>query len=172
MGFILHKSVNASNGASFGKRLLAWIIDMLIVNLVIFWPFQRLIYIYFGRLEEMGFDVKLLSGIELSPHAYFVIFIISILVMLYFSFFEYYMNQTPGKMILKLKVTYNSDASLMLAISRNIYFIPFFPFYILWVVEPLYLLFYRQTFLERLTGTLTIEESVGSIYNNYNLKKV
>jgi len=172
MRLILNKSNSNSGSASFGKRFLAWIIDMLIVNLIIFWPFQGIIYDYFGRFEGMGFDVRLLSGVELSPNAYFLIFVISLFVVLYFSFFEYYMRQTPGKIILRLKVNYDSDASFMRIIFRNIYLIPFFPFYIFWIIEPLYLLFYRQTFLEKITGTLTVEESTGSVYSHYKLNKV
>jgi len=85
----------------------------------------------------------------------------AILSLAYFSFFEYKLGQTPGMMLLKLKVI-STESKKKLGfwkiVLRNIYVFPYFPFSILWVVEPLMIIFKRERILELMTKTKTVEE--------------
>jgi hypothetical protein len=62
------------------------------------------------------------------------------------------------------------------ALLRNCFVLPFFPFYVFWFVEPLYLAFYKERFLERITGTKTVFESeknqIKGYAKEYKLDKV
>lgn len=65
-------------------------------------------------------------------------------------------------MLLKIKVISiidtHQEITIPRALLRNCFILPFFPFYIFWVVEPLYLAFYKERFLEKITGTKTVYE--------------
>jgi uncharacterized RDD family membrane protein YckC len=153
-----------TNNATFWKRALAFIFDMLLINLVVAWPFQSTLQQY--ALKEFSMDTVL------STQAYFIVIIIFLLALLYFTFLEYYIGQTPGQMLMSIEsVSNDGKMTFWKALGRNIFILPLFPFYIFWVLEPIHLIFYKQRLLERWTNTNTI--MVGKInYKKFNLKKV
>jgi len=102
---------------------------------------------------------------------YFIVFIIFILSMLYFTFFEYYLSQSPGQLLMKIKVESDKDIGFFKSLLRNIYLLPLFPFYLLWIIEPLYLIFYKERLLEKITNTRTVMQK-SELYKKYNLRKV
>ncbi|MGV8172279.1 MAG: hypothetical protein ACP5OA_06325, partial [Candidatus Woesearchaeota archaeon] len=69
-----------------------------------------------------------------------------------------------------------NNISLWKAVIRNCYILPFFPFYIFWIVEPMYLAFYKERFLEKITHTRTIcysnDITYKTKYKEYKLEKV
>jgi len=152
------------NNATFWRRALAFIFDLLLINLVIAWPFQSTLQKF--ALRELTFESVL------PAQAYFIVMMIFILALLYFTFLEYYIGQTPGQMIMGIEsIANNGKMTFWKALGRNIFILPFFPFYVLWVLEPIYLIFYKQRFLERWTNTNTV--MVGKVnYEKFNLKKV
>jgi len=158
------------NTVNFWKRMFAFIIDLLIINIVIIYPFRGVFIKYFSGISiAQSFSS---NNIIVPTDAYWAIFIISILALLYFTFFDYYLGQTPGKMLLKIKVisTKDKDESINMwrALLRNCYVLPFFPFYIFWFVEPIYLAFYKERFLEKISSTKTVfEESDKYASKNY-----
>jgi uncharacterized RDD family membrane protein YckC len=164
---------------SFWKRAVALLLDIIVVNLIIVYPFRGVFIKYFGNLTlEKSLS---LSEVPVPGAVYWTIFIISILTLLYFTFFDYYLGQTPGKMLLKIKSISikNKDTSIGLweALLKNCFALPFFPFYIFWIVDPIYLAFYKERFLERITFTKTVYESEKSgkkknNYDEYKLDKV
>jgi uncharacterized RDD family membrane protein YckC len=117
---------------------------------------------------------NILDTPQLPDNIYLMIFIIFVLAMLYFIFFEYYLGQSLGQMFFDIKIQSKDDnITLMQAFLRNCFILPIFPFYILWVIEPLYLVFYKERLTERLTGTSTIIMSKSSGYlSEYKLQKV
>ena len=151
--------------APFWRRMLAFIFDLLVINLVVAWPFQ-------SALQQYALNSFSLQSV-IPQRAYFIVFLIFILALLYFTFLEYYIGQTPGQMLLNIKsIENNGRMALWKAFIRNIFILPFFPFYILWIVEPLHLAFYRQRLLERWTNTTTVMADAKESTAAYKLKKV
>ena len=145
---------------NFFRRVASFITDILVINIIIIWPFQNIFYEY----ADLGLNIEVLP-----TNIYLAVLIIFILSWMYFSFMEYYLGQSIGQMIMKLKVS--DDISLWKALVRNCYMIPFFPFYILWISEPLYLAFFRERLLEKITGTRTVLTNPPRQYY-YRLKEV
>lgn len=164
------KNINSMT-AGFWKRMLAFIFDIMIINIIIIWPFQKIFsnYVMPGNISS-----NILNTPQLSTSMYFVIFIIFFLAMLYFIFFEYYLGQSIGQMFFDIKIiSKNDNITLWRAFLRNCFMLPIFPFYILWVIEPLYLAFYKERLTERLTGTSTVVVSKSRGYlSDYKLQKV
>lgn len=153
--------------APFWRRALAFVFDLLVINLIIAWPFQSVLQDF--ALTSLSFD----SALPIK--VYFIVFLIFIMALLYFTFLEYYLGQTPGQIMFKIAtVSDNNNMTISKALFRNIFILPFFPFYIFWIVEPLHLAFYKQRILERWTRTNTVMLTEHNKYdlNKYNLKKV
>ena len=159
--------------AGFWKRSLAFIFDLLVINIIIFWPFQKLFSKYFTGISK---ENLMMSESLIPGKIYFAIMIIFILIWLYFTFFDYYLGQTIGQMMLNIKVISLTDNMLFWkALIRNAFVLPILPvFYIpiLWIVETLYMIFYKERFLEKITATRTIILQKKSYLKEYNLKKV
>ncbi|MFH1917388.1 MAG: RDD family protein [Nanoarchaeota archaeon] len=136
--------------AGLVRRLFAIIIDLLILDLVIFSPFAAFFQKEFPGtfFENMG----VLQGF--SGSVAFVFGLISILALLYFTLFQYYFSQTYGMKIMKISV--QGDVSFGRSLVRNLIVLPFFPFYLLWVIEPIAVVMKKSALLERVTGTRTI----------------
>lgn len=163
--------------AGFGKRALSFLFDLLIINIIIIWPFQQV----FDNYVSTGLAFNNISGsmmdAQLPGSIYFLIFIIFFLAMLYFMFFEYYLGQTIGQMFFDIKIISKNDnsgsISLWQSFVRTCFMLPIFPFYVLWIAEPLYLAFYKERLTERLTGTSTVIASKSKGYlKEYKLQKV
>jgi uncharacterized RDD family membrane protein YckC len=148
------------NVVGLGKRFFSFILDFLIINLVIIYPFRGMFIKYFNGLTIR--QAWSSNNLVLPSSAYWAILIISMLALLYFTFFDYYLGQTPGKMLLKIKIISTKDdkkgVDMWRALLRNCFVLPFFPFYIFWFVEPIYLAFYKERFLEKITSTKTVNE--------------
>jgi uncharacterized RDD family membrane protein YckC len=158
---------NLSNSATFWKRTLAFIFDLLLINLVVAWPFQSTLQQY--ALKEFSIDTILPAEI------YFIVLMIFLLALLYFTFLEYYIGQTPGQMLMNMEsISLDGNMTFWKALVRNVFILPFFPFYILWALDPIHLIFYKQRLLERWTGTNTVMKGIHgkSDYEQFNLKKV
>jgi uncharacterized RDD family membrane protein YckC len=136
--------------ASIIRRLLAFIVDLLVINLVIIWPFRSLLTKIFSPLMQNPFLVE-----SIPSQAYVAIAIIAVIALLYFTLFEYSLNQTIGMSLLNLYA--EGNITFFTTIIRNLFIIPFFPFYILWIVDPLHLIFTGERFTERITRTSTVE---------------
>jgi len=172
------KDYSSDNTVGFWKRTLSFLMDILIINLVIVSPFRGIFsgYINSGSLKQS----LSLGAMTMPSNMYWAIFFIFLLALLYFTFFDYYLGQTPGQMLLKIKTISikekDGQIKLWTAALRNCYILPFFPFYIFWVVEPLYLAFYKERLLEKITFTKTVYESDKqsnkNIYKEYKLNKV
>jgi uncharacterized RDD family membrane protein YckC len=166
------------NVVSFWKRMFSFVIDLMIINMIIIYPFRGIFIKYFSGISLS--QTLNSNNMTVPTSAYVVMLIISVLALLYFTFFDYYLGQTPGKMLLKIKVisTKDKDSSVGMgqALLRNCYILPFFPFYIFWFVEPIYLAFYKERFLEKITSTKTVYESdrymVKGYTKEYKLDKV
>jgi uncharacterized RDD family membrane protein YckC len=139
--------------ASLWKRLLAFIIDLILIQFLILLPFEKI----FSNLKvKSASDIFTMSqSMNIPTSVYYAFFFITVLALLYFAFFEYYLRQTIGMTIFGIYA--DGEVTFWKAIIRNAFIIPAFPFYILWIIEPIHLLFYKTRALERFTSTSTVE---------------
>lgn len=184
MSDILHMNKRTNSDVGVWKRLLAFLIDLMVINLVIIYPFRSIFIKYFSGLTLTQSLNS--NNITIPSDAYFAMLIISVLALLYFTFFDYYLGQTPGKMLLKIKTISLAETSkstsgingisMSKALLRNCFILPFFPFYVFWFIEPIYLAFYKETLLEKITDTRTVHESerdnIKTYAREYKLDKV
>jgi uncharacterized RDD family membrane protein YckC len=85
----------------------------------------------------------------------------SILIILYFLMLEIKMSQTIGKMLMKVYVVSdNKELKAWQLLARNLVFIPIFPFVLLWILDPLFMLFTKtnQRLSEILGKTRVVEK--------------
>ena len=131
--------------ASLARRAIAYIIDSIIITLVVIYPFQS----YLKKINK-EINIQDLFTTKLSPDLYIIFSTVALLSLVYFIAFEYYLKQTIGKMIMKIKVVSTKKKfSIFQALIRNISKVVD----ILLVVDVIYLLLSKEK--ERLFGKLS-----------------
>ena len=112
------------------KRIAAFFVDMIIINLVVLFPFRSLFQDIVPKDYSFSEAYKFLStSTNYTGFITSVSFIMSILIILYFLMLEGKMNQTIGKALMGVYVI--SDSSTLKSwqlLTRNLVFIPIFPF--------------------------------------------
>jgi uncharacterized RDD family membrane protein YckC len=148
--------------APLWKRTAAFFLDILLIQIIIVGPFTGIIeskiplsddfmanYNYFQAHPELVGELSIILGI------------IFFLAFAFFIIFEYRMRQTPGKMLLNIHVApenRNEDITFFKIVIRNLVFIPIIPFTLLWIVDPLYLLFTGRRLSDVISKTMVVEE--------------
>ena len=168
------------------KRVVAFMIDMLIINLVVLFPFKGLFEEMLPKNYSFSEAYKVLSGsTDYTGFLTSVSFVMSILIIMYFYMMERKMSQTIGKMMMKIhvadaresdllasktsKLAFNSsslstsdnnDLKAWQLLARNAVFLPLFPFVLLWVLDPLFMFFTKtnQRLSEILSRTKVVEK--------------
>jgi len=155
-GLDLPKYRKYKSSARPWKRIFAFIIDLFIIDLVLF-SFFRPIFSSIGvspasLLSSNDALVKVMVTTSI---------LMSVLMLAYFTIFEFVMRQTPGKMFFNLKVS--SDINIYQAFIRNLWAIPMFPFFLLWIIDPIFMIFRkdRRRLSEILSSTKTEESFMG-----------
>jgi len=146
--------------ASFFKRILAFGIDIAILNFILGYAFGGLVERILPEGDFMSSYEFLLNNPAVSRMLYTLMLSATGIVLLYFIIFEYKMQQTPGKMIFRLKVkSLGKKLKLWQCIVRPLFIIPFFPIILLWVIDPVYAFFNKegQRLLERWSKTKVVE---------------
>lgn len=138
----LPKKQAAIASAGFFRRSAAFIVDLFVLDLFILFPFTSV-------LGDRVLDPYVQPGLLL-----FFLTIVGIIALLYFSLFQLFMGQTIG---MKLFGITTIVFTFQQAVLRNIFIIPTFPFILLWVVEFVHLLIFKERFLEKITGTKTFQ---------------
>jgi len=147
--------------ASLLRRLLAFMIDLAILDLVVFFPFKLLIESYIP--ENIGF-VESYRYIAANPNLISILNTISIFIgilsILYFSILEYKVGKTIGKMIIRLEVKSElKEKSYWQFLVRSLFLMIVFPFSIIFFVDLFYLLFNKtQRWTERISKTIVVEK--------------
>jgi len=146
----------AESNASIFKRLFAFVIDILIVDLVLLWPFDKVLSSVFSGKISASSLAEMMSG------KYYLIFSVTLVFFLYFVLFEQRLGQTIGKMLVNIySVSKQGEMSTWQAIGKNLFLIPAIPFIFLWVIDPVLILFRNESLSEILTRTKTIEQKAG-----------
>jgi uncharacterized RDD family membrane protein YckC len=148
--------------ASVLKRIAAFIIDLLIINLIILFPFKRIFNNIVPDTGSISETVDFLS----SNTAYnmfitLLMLLIAVLAILYFVILEKRLQQSPGKMLFNLYVkSKTKDLKYWQLFVRSMFLIPVFPFVLLWIIDPVVMLFTKenQRLSEILSRTKVVEK--------------
>lgn len=136
---------------SFWKRTLAFLVDLLIIDLLLT-PFESAVQ----NIIPPGVSFVAFQG---SSRLIWLMIAMSAVAVLYFALFEYKLRQSIGKMIFKLYVISDTkELKIWQAVGRSLFIIPIFPFILLWLIDPVYLIFRKRRLSEILTKTWVIEQ--------------
>ncbi len=163
-GLKLPKERTFTGPALVWKRLLAFVADLLIINLIIFFPFKKILQ---RSVPEFGSYSEAYSFLS-SNQSYtttltIVSLLMSLLAILYFVLLEQKIGQTPGKMLFNISVVGDmKKVSFWQFLVRSMFIIPIFPFVLLWIIDPLFLFFTKtnQRLSEVLSKTKTVAKYV------------
>ena len=157
MSFPNKKTIFAQ--ASILKRAAAFFIDLLIINVIVLFPFDS-VFEKFIPNDSFSETFEFLSGNADSTSIKAIIISASIVTILYFVIFEKKLKQTPGKMLFKLYVEgQGKDLKYWQLFARSMFLIPSFPFVLLWLIDPIVMLFTKenQRLSEILSRTKVVE---------------
>ncbi len=160
--------------ANMLKRFLAFLADLLIINLFLFIPFRALLVKMVALPTDslssfMASYTYLMSNPETLDRLSIVVSAMLFMMLLYFVLMERFTNQTLGKKLFGLYIITVDDAvakqkvmsriGLFKALVRNMLFIPLFPFSFLFIIDPIYMLFNpsKQRLSEVLSRTVVVE---------------
>ncbi|HLG23299.1 MAG TPA: RDD family protein [Candidatus Nanoarchaeia archaeon] len=159
--------LNLPNGKYFianaliWKRIVAFLIDMMIINLVVLFPFKAIFSGMVPKGQSFSETLELLSkSTQFTNHLAIVAFIIALFVIMYFYRMEKKMSQTIGKKVLGIYVVSDTgELKMWQAIVRSLVFLPAFPFILLWLIDPLFMFFNKsnQRLSEVLSKTRVVE---------------
>lgn len=150
------------------KRIAAFFIDILIINLIVLFPFRKLFQEIIPKNYSFSEAYRLLSSsTNYTGFITSVSFVMSILIILYFLMLERKMSQTIGKMLMKIYVVSdNNTLKTWQLFVRNLVFIPIFPFILLWIIDPIFM------FLTKTNQRLSEILSKTKVVEKYNLEHV
>ncbi len=149
--------------ASYWKRALAFLIDLLIIDLIVISPFRSI----FRKIlsEQVTFSTAATffeSNPELLNQITWITIVVSILVISYFSVLQFRLRQTLGMMLFNIWVySEEKELSSWKVVISNLTFTPVFPFVMLWIIDPIFLLFSptRQRLMQKFVGIYIVEET-------------
>jgi len=150
--------------AKLWKRLIAFVFDLFLINLILFSPFRGIIG---DILPETTSFQETITYIQERPELIdsmnWIRIIMSGMVILYFTLMERLFSQTVGKMIMHIKVeSLDEKLRVWQCLARSLFFIPLFPFGLFFIIEPISLLFVKDNrrTLELLSKTRTVEKQM------------
>ena len=137
--------------ASAWKRLVAFVFDFLIVDLVVLYPFTN--------IAERAFSLANILSVSFSGSMLALILSVSVFYILYFLLFEWLLGQTIGKMLMRIVSVSLDDKrmSFIQGLGRNLFLLPVIPFVFLWAIDPIFIIWRRISLSEMLTKTKTVE---------------
>ena len=136
--------------AKFWKRVVAYVLDLSLINLVAIYPFR-------DSLEQYS-NYSLLMSSTADGTVATITFIVILLSLFYFTAMEYKTGQTFGKMLMKITtVSTKGNLTLRQTILRNVTK----PFPIILSIDTAYMFFKRthQRLLERFSQTEVVEQA-------------
>lgn len=143
------------------KRIAAFFIDIVIINLFVLFPFRSLFQNIVPKDYSFSEAYKFFSSTNYTNFITSISFIMSILIILYFVMLERKMSQTIGKMFMRIYIISNNNTlKTWQLVLRNLVFIPLFPFILLWIVDPLFMFFTKtnQRLSDILSKTSVVEK--------------
>jgi len=144
--------------ASVLKRIIAFLIDIAIINIISL-PFTLIIFIRI--VPETASISEKINILNNSPVTQIVNFFVLLIALLYFMRLEMKLNQTPGKILFNLYVkSQTKDLKYWQLFVRSMFLIPLFPFVLLWIIDPIVMFFTKenQRLSEILSKTKVVEK--------------
>ena len=145
--------------ASILKRVAAFFIDIIILEFFVLSSFERVV----GKILPVSSFMEMTSYLENNPQKMMLLVVMAIIagvfVVFYFTLFEWALWQTPGKMLVNIRIKEDNIGFWKILMS-NLTFLPIFPFNVLWIVDPVHMFFSdkNQRLMEKWTGIEVIEE--------------
>jgi uncharacterized RDD family membrane protein YckC len=159
------KSKTTNGQASVLKRIIAFLIDLIILNIIVLFPFGSILGEIIDQASSFTDTLDLLSSSS-SFQLSMIIGAISLVTVLYFAIFEKKLGQTPGKMFFKLYVIgEKKEVKYWQLLARSMFLIPYFPFILLLFIDPIVMFFNKdgQRLSEILSKTKTVEKLIYQI---------
>lgn len=143
------------------KRITAFLLDFLLLYFIVIDSFASYFVKIFPKESasfKMSYSYALMHQATMM-HLYYAIIAMMAIIWFYFSFMQYKYSQTVGMMFFGLFVesTVSKELTFWQCAIRNIYLLPLFPIYLIWVISPIYYLFKGERMLEMLSKTKTTE---------------
>ena len=151
--------VQGSIPALLWKRIAAFIVDILVLELTVLTPFRNVIERAIP-INHLSFSA--LNNIQVSGSLAVALLLMGLLSVLYFALCESILGQTVGKMLFHLRVAgIGNPPGFWQCFIRSMFLLPVFPFIMFWMVDPLYMFFTSssQRLLERWSRTATVESA-------------
>lgn len=147
--------------AGIGKRVLAFFVDMFIIDFLILFPLQSIT----EKIVPKSIDFTSLS-VFISQNSSGTIFKIalasSIITVCYFTLLEFVTGQTPGKMLFGIyTIAEKGRLEFANVLLSNLVFLSVIPFiWLLWIAEIIYLWKEpkHQRFTEKIAGIVQVEQ--------------
>lgn len=147
--------------AAIWKRAVAFVIDLFVINLFILTPFKPILS---SKVPVGGTYSEMMEFFASNPEQMSTIvtamMVVTALTLIYFTLMELKLQQTIGKMIMGIFiVSETKELKFFPLLLSNITFIPFFPFMLLWLIDPVYMFTSpkAQRLMERVTGIQQVE---------------
>ena len=160
-GLNLPKERTFKGPALIWKRVLAFLADILVLNLVVFFPFKKILSKMIPDLKSYSEAYNfILANQSYSKAIVLVSLVMALFAILYFVLLQYKLKQTIGMMLFNISVISEiKKLSVLQCIIRSIFLIPIFPFFLLWIIDPLFMIFTKtnQRLSEVLSKTKTVE---------------
>ena len=142
------------------KRMLAFFIDLLVINFIILFPFKRL----FQRIvpSSLSFEetFSLVNDPGLSSMIVATSVFVGILMVSYFMILEGKLGQSIGKILVNIYVASEiKEMRFWQLLVRSLFLMPVFPFILLWIMDPVFMFFTKDN--KRLSEILSKTKVVG-----------
>jgi hypothetical protein len=155
--------------ASIWKRAAGFMIDLAIVDIVIFAPFRGIFTGLMGNAVGYSEAFSALTSSQENLTKLMSIGVyMSILLVLYFTLLEWKIQQTPGKILMNTYIMSDKKIGFWQVLLSNLTLVPFFPFILLWIVDLINVLFTKnnQRFMEKIARVSLVEMKVVDYYQN------
>lgn len=159
--------------ATIWKRAAAFVLDLIILNFIVVRPFRDIFLDILGKSTNYSAINSWFSANPAAAIGISLMFaLLGLFSLIYFTLMNYLAGQTIGQMMMNLQViavpkqqkrtTETALPGFWRSVLRNLFAIPAFPFYLLWLIDPVYLVFSRsrQRFTEALSKTIVVEKIV------------
>jgi uncharacterized RDD family membrane protein YckC len=159
----LPKQRGFTGPALIWKRVIAFMLDLLVLEFFIITPFRKVITDIIPEGNISAIQAFLMANLQAKDTLIWITFMIGSLMLVYFAVLEYSIGQTAGKLLMKIEVVSDrKETSMWQYVVRSMFIIPVIPFVLLWVIDPIYMFLNEnnQRFTERISMTRTIERFV------------
>jgi len=157
----LPKQKTFTGPALVWKRILAFFIDILIINFIILFPFKSLFQKIMPSSLSFEETFSLVSAPGLSNLIVLTSLFVGILMVAYFVILEGKLGQSIGKILTHIYVASETkELKFWQLLVRSLFLMPFFPFILLWIIDPVFMFFTKDNkrLSEILSKTKVVEK--------------